>query len=76
MAPVGGTRKVTGSSMATPLTEPRPGMAPTNKSDYASQHHQHQVLRGERPSQNLASVRQIFPRRASSGSMYACCVSR
>ena len=28
MAPVGGTRKVIGSRMATPLTDPRPGIAP------------------------------------------------
>ena len=28
MAEVGGTRKVTGNKIATPLTEPRPGMAP------------------------------------------------
>ena len=31
IAAVGGTRNVIGSRMATPLTEPRPGMAPTNK---------------------------------------------
>ena len=30
IAEVGGTRKVMGSRIATPLTEPRPGMAPTN----------------------------------------------
>lgn len=30
MADVGGTRKVTGKRIATPLTEPRPGMAPIN----------------------------------------------
>ncbi len=31
MAEVGGTRKVIGSRMATPLTEPSPGMAPMNR---------------------------------------------
>ena len=31
MAPVGGTKKVIGSRIATPLTEPNPGMAPMNK---------------------------------------------
>ncbi len=30
MAPVGGTRKVIGSRMATPFTEPSPGIAPMN----------------------------------------------
>src|SRR6056297_1139434 len=30
IAVLGGSRKVTGSSTATPLTEPRPGIAPTN----------------------------------------------
>ena len=30
MAEVGGTMKVMGSKMATPFTDPRPGMAPTN----------------------------------------------
>ena len=28
MAPVGGTKKVMGNKIATPLTEPKPGMAP------------------------------------------------
>ena len=31
MAAVGGTRKVMGSRIATPLTEPSPGMAPTSR---------------------------------------------
>ncbi len=31
MAPVGGTRKVMGRRMATPLTEPKPGMAPMKR---------------------------------------------
>jgi len=31
MAAVGGTRKVIGSRMATPFTDPRPGMAPMNR---------------------------------------------
>ena len=31
MAEAGGTRKVAGNRMATPLTEPRPGMAPMNR---------------------------------------------
>ena len=30
IAEVGGTRKVMGSRMATPLTDPRPGIAPMN----------------------------------------------
>jgi hypothetical protein len=31
MAEVGGTRKVIGSRIATPFTEPRPGIAPMNR---------------------------------------------
>jgi hypothetical protein len=30
MAALGGTRKVIGSSIATPFTDPRPGIAPMN----------------------------------------------
>ena len=30
-APVGGTKKVIGNRIATPLTDPRPGMAPTKR---------------------------------------------
>ena len=30
IAAVGGTRKVIGNNIATPFTEPRPGIAPTN----------------------------------------------
>ena len=31
MAAVGGTKKVIGNKIATPLTEPKPGIAPTSK---------------------------------------------
>ena len=31
MAPVGGTMNVIGNRIATPLTDPRPGMAPINR---------------------------------------------
>ncbi len=54
IAEAGGTRKVIGNRIATPLTEPSPGIAPMNRPSVTPTMISHQVDRLERLDQAAA----------------------